>query len=83
MISFQQLARYVGAEPLRPLRLSMASGQIFEIRQPEMIRVGRSTARIYTFRSDDPEQAKQRELEVSVLLMESVEPLDLTTTQEG
>jgi hypothetical protein len=83
MITFQQLVRYVGAEPLRPFRISMSSGQTFEIRHPEIISVGRSTARIYTFMSDDPEQAKQREFEVSLLLMESVEPLDVTGTQEG
>ncbi len=83
MISFQRLVRYVGAEPFRPFRISMASGQTFEIRHPEMISVGRSTAHVYTFMSDDPEQSTQREHEVSLLLMESVEPLDATTTQEG
>jgi hypothetical protein len=83
MITFQQLARYVGAELFRPFRISMASGQTFEIRHPEMISAGRSTARIYTFMSDDPAQAKQREFEVSLLLMESVEPLDVTATREG
>ncbi len=61
----------------------MASGRTFEIRHPEMIGVGRSTAHVYTFMSDDPEQSTQREHEVSLLLMESVEPLDATTTQEG
>lgn len=83
MITFQRLARYVGAEPFRPFRISMASGQSFEIRHPEMISVGRSTAHIFTFMSDDPEQAKQREHEVSLLLMESVEPLELNAHQEG
>lgn len=83
MINFQRLARYVGAEPFRPFRISMARGQLFEIRHPEMISVGRSTALIYTFLSDDPEQAKQREHEVSLLLMESVEPLELKAQQEG
>jgi hypothetical protein len=83
MISFQRLARYVGAEPFRPFRISMASGQVFEIRHPEMISVGRSTAHIYTYLSDEPEQSSQREHEVSLLLMESVEPLDVPSAQEG
>jgi hypothetical protein len=83
MITFQRLARYVGAEPFRPFLISMASGQSFEIRHPEMISVGRSTAYIFTFMSDDPEQSKQREHEVSLMLMESVEPLNMTSTQEG
>jgi hypothetical protein len=83
MISSQRLARYVFAEPFRPFRISMSSGQILEIRHPEMISVGRTTAHIYTYLSDDPEQAKQREYEVSLLLMESIEPLEVTSAQEG
>ena len=83
MITFQRLANYVGAEPFRPFRISMASGQSFEIRHPEMISLGRSTARIYTFMSDDPEEATQREHEVSLLLMESVEPLNVASPQGG
>lgn len=83
MITFQRLARYVGAESIRPFRISMASGHTFEIRHPEMISAGRTTARIYTYLSDDAEQSKQREHEVSLLLMESVEPLDVPATQEG
>jgi len=83
MITFQRLARYVTAEPFRPFRISMASGQVFEIRHPEMISVSRNTARIYTYLSEDPEQAKQREYEVSRLLMESIEPLDGTSDQDG
>jgi hypothetical protein len=83
MISFQRLARYVGAEPFRPFRISMASGQTFEIRHPEMISLGRSTAYIFTFMTDEVEKSKQREHEVSLLLMESVEPLDATPAQGG
>jgi hypothetical protein len=83
MISSQRLARYAFAEPFRPFVIAMASGQSFAIRHPEMISVGRSTAHIYTYLSDNPEESKQREHEVSLLLMESVEPLDVTSTQEG
>lgn len=83
MITFQRLASYVGAEPFRPFRISMASGRTFEIRHPEMISVGRSSAIIFTFLSGDPEEAKEREHEVSLLLMEAVEPLDIPARQNG
>jgi hypothetical protein len=83
VITFQRLARNVGAEPFRPFRISMASGQTFEIRHPEMIAVNRTFALIFTYLSDDPEQARQREYEVSLLLMESVEPLNVPSAQEG
>ena len=83
MISFQRLARYVGAEPFRPFRIRMASGESFEIRHPEMISVGRSTAHIFTYMDEDAEHANQREHEVSLLLMESVEPLNATLSQDS
>jgi len=75
MITAQKLIGYVTAEPFRPFRISMASGRRFHIRHPEMIAVSRSTARIFTSMSEDPEEAKEREHEVSLLLMDSVEPL--------
>jgi hypothetical protein len=83
MISFQRLGRCVGAEPFRPFRTNMASRQTFEIRHQEMISLGRSTAHIYTFMSDDAESSKQREHDVSLLLMESVEPLEAAAAPDG
>lgn len=83
MISFQRIASYVGAEPFRPFRITTASGRTFEIRHPEMVQVGRNTMTIFTFLSDDPEGARERQVEVSLLLTESVEPLDATTRPQG
>lgn len=83
MISHHRLSQYITAEPFRPFRIGMASGQNFEIRHPEMIAVSRTYALIYTYPSEDAEQAKQRQYEVSLLLMESVEALDAASTPEG
>lgn len=83
MISFKLLAKYVGAEPFRPFRITTASGRTFEIRHPEMIQLGRSTMTIFTFFSDEPEETKERQVEVSLLLTESVEPLDATVRPQG
>ncbi len=83
MITMQRLVRFVGAEPFRPFRIRMASGQTYDIRHPEMINVGRTTANIYTYMGDDTPASKERELEVSLLLMESVEPLNATTAQDA
>jgi hypothetical protein len=76
VITAQRLISYVGAEPFRPFRISMASGQSLEIKHPEMISVGRSSAHINLFMSDDPAQIKERVREVSLMLMESIEPLE-------
>jgi hypothetical protein len=83
MMSYQRLGSYVTGEPFRPFRIQMTGGRTFEIRHPEMISVGRSTAHIYTAMSEDPQQAGEREIEVSLLLIESVEPLDAATRPQG
>ena len=83
MITAQRLISYIDSEPFRPFRIRMASGRDFEIRHPEMISVGRSSAHIFTFMSNDPEEARQREHEVSLPLIESVEPLNVAQAQGG
>jgi hypothetical protein len=83
MISFQRMASYIGAEPFRPFRITMNGGRTFEIRHPEMIQLGRTTMTIFTSLSNEPEGAKEREIEVSLLLTESVEPLDAAARPQG
>jgi len=77
MMTFQRFAKYVAAEPFRPFRISMASGKVYEIRHPEMIQVGRTTVTIFTYLSDDAEESKEQQHEVSMLLIESIEPIDV------
>lgn len=67
------MAKYVGAEPFRPFRINMASGRVFEIRHPELVRLGRRTRRVFTYLGDS---AEEKEHEVSLLLIESVEPIE-------
>jgi hypothetical protein len=83
MMTYQRLGSYVTAEPFRPFRISMASGQTFEIRHPEMISVGRTSAHIYSFLSDDPNQSKERVREISMMLIESIEPLNAPIQQNS
>jgi hypothetical protein len=40
MMTFKKLGDSVTAEPFRPFRIKMASGQSFDIRHPEMILSG-------------------------------------------
>jgi hypothetical protein len=83
MISYQKIGRYLTAEPFRPFRIQMSSGRTFDIRHPEMVQVGRTTMTIFTYMSDNPEDARERQTEVSLLLTESVEPLDAPTHIQG
>jgi len=57
----------------------MASGQMIEIRHPEMILVGRSSARVYKSLYSDPDGPPVWQ-EISLMLTESLEPIELTTT---
>lgn len=76
MMTSRKVLEYVSAEPFRAFRIQMASGQQFEVRHPEMILVGRTTARVH-LATDDHEHARWHD--VSLLLMESIEPLDAAT----
>lgn len=82
MMTASRILNYVTAEPFRPFRLRMASGDSFEIRHPEMVQVGKTTATIFTWMSDDPEGPSEREREISVLLIESIEPLSVQIARE-
>lgn len=73
MMTLSKLGEYVSAEPFRPFRIKMASGQVFDIRHPEMILVGRTTARVYTTSTSNGHETWH---DASMLLMETVEPLE-------
>ena len=75
MMTYRKLGDYVDAEPFRPFRIRMASGQSFEIRHPEMILVGRTTARVYAPSEPDSEKPDYWH-DVSLMLMETIEPVD-------
>ena len=49
MMTPQNVLSYVKAEPFRPFRIHMASGWTFDVRHPEMVRVGRSNLLVFSF----------------------------------
>lgn len=80
MFSPQELLSYVKAEPFRPFRLHMASGRTFDVRHPEMLRVGKASLIIFSFVSDSPEIYDHWDT-VGILLVESISHLDSPVTQ--
>ena len=74
MMIFRKVVEYVSAEPFRPFRLKMASGQTYDIRHPEMILVGKSSVRVYT--TAKPDSTSEHWQDVSLMLMEAIEPID-------
>jgi hypothetical protein len=71
----REVLNYVQAEPFRPFRIRMNSGRTFDIRHPEIVRVGKGDLLIFTFVSDAPEVYDRWE-NVSLLLIESLSPLE-------
>ena len=66
---------YVRAEPFRPFRIHMASGKTFDVKHPEMVRVGRTNLLVFSFVSDQPEVFDEWQ-SVSLMLMESISHLE-------
>ena len=82
MIAPQQLTSYFRAEPFRPFRIHMASGQTFDIRHPEMAQLGRNFLMLFTFVSESPELLDRWET-ISLMPMERVSILDTTVPPGG
>jgi hypothetical protein len=82
MTIFRKVGEYVEAEPFRPFRIRMASGSSYEIRHPETILVGRTSVRVYTTSEDDSGNGA-RWHDVSLMLMETLEPIEPTAPNVG
>ena len=63
--------------PFVPYRIRLNSGRTYDIRHPEMIKIGRSRPMIFTFVGEDPDTYEKAEM-LSVVLIESIEPVPLT-----
>jgi hypothetical protein len=73
--SVNNYVKYVKAEPFRPFRISMASGKTFDVRHPEMVKVGKTNLLVFSFVSDQPDVFDQWE-SVSLMLMESISHME-------
>ena len=77
-----EIMAFRDAEPFRPFRIHMASGRAFDVRHPEMIRVGRIDVDIFTFPSDEPEVHDHWDA-VAQMLIESISHLSERTPVEN
>ncbi len=75
MMTPPSLLNYVKAAPFRPFQLHMASGKTFEIKHPEMIKVGKTNCLIFSLASDEPEVFDEWQ-SVSLMLIEFVSHLE-------
>jgi len=75
MIPNREILTHIAAEPFQPFRISTASGRTFEVRHPEFVQVGRSTMTVYSSSDNNPD-SPQRWEKVSLMLIESIAPLE-------
>ena len=68
------LLKWVNAVPFTPFRIQMNSGRTFDIRHPELLRVGRTTAYVFSY-TDGPDGPSDLMQMIGLLLIESVEPI--------
>lgn len=74
----ENLLSWVRARPFQPFRICLNSGHTYEIRHPEMLRVGTSQVTIFSFRGEPADPYEHLEM-VSLLLIERIEPLARVT----
>lgn len=74
-MSPQEILNNLQMQPFRPFRIRMNSGRTFEVRHPEMVRVGERDLLIFTFVSDSPNIYDRWE-NIAMLLIESLAPLE-------
>jgi hypothetical protein len=71
----EDLLTWIRATPFVPFRIRLNSGRTFEIRHPEMLRVGRTAANVYSFAGEPADPYEQMEM-ISLVLIESVAPVE-------
>ena len=76
----EDLLDWVRAAPFVPFRVRLNSGRTFEVRHPEMVRVGRTTAYIFTYFGSSADFVQKMEM-IGLVLIESIEPLEAARSQ--
>ncbi|MGL4551992.1 MAG: hypothetical protein ACRC33_12505 [Gemmataceae bacterium] len=69
------LLNWTRATPFVPFRIRLNSGRTYDIRHPEMLRVGRSTVHVYQYIGEPTDPYERMEM-LGLVLIESIEPLE-------
>jgi hypothetical protein len=71
----EDVLAWLRAVPFQPFRIHLNSGRTYDIRHPEMLRVGRSSMHVYSFEGEPSDPYERVEM-VSLLLIERIESLE-------
>jgi hypothetical protein len=79
-MTYEEIFQFVDAEPFRPFRIQMASGRTFDVRHPEMIRVGLNEVVVFQFSKQDGRVHEKFKM-LGLNLIGSIELLDASVNQ--
>jgi hypothetical protein len=71
----EDILSWVRETPFKPFRICLNSGRTYEIRHPEMLKVGRSSMHIYSYTGGHEDPYERVEM-VGLVLVERIEPID-------
>lgn len=69
-MTYEEIFERINAEPFHPFRIRMASGRAFDVRHPEMIRVGAHSVVVFEYHQRDERIYEKFEI-LGLQLMES------------
>ena len=73
------ILEWVKAAPFQPFKIVLNSGREYEIRHPEMVKVGRSSMHIFKFVNEENEVYQRAEM-IGLSLIERIEPSGTPST---
>jgi hypothetical protein len=81
MMTPKEVLGHVTAEPFRPFRIRMASGETYEVKHPETVQVGKTNLTLFTPLIDDTPGSDMWH-KLSLMLLEAIEPLGASGKRE-
>lgn len=77
------LLDYLREQPFQPFRIHLTDGTFYDIRHPELLKVGHSRAEIYFPENDEPHALVLRRESVALLHITRLEPLTIEASQKN
>jgi hypothetical protein len=79
-MSGDDVFHWIRATPFIPFRIRLNSGRTYEVRHPEMVKVGRTHVLVFTYSLDNADLVENVEM-LGLQLVEAIEPLQPARSQ--
>jgi hypothetical protein len=75
------LLEYLREKPFQPFRIHLSDGTVYEVRHPELVKVGRSKAEVYFPERDEPHAVVIGRESIALVHITRLEPLGTEAKQ--